>query len=160
MYPDLWSVVSSAAPSASILIVGDARSRHSLALGSRYHTVFVDGRAALESVREIRPDVVVASLSASGVDAIELCAAIRRDPELRQIPVLVIASGQGSDAVLRAFEAGADDCVDESIDPDVCVARVAALLKRRATDLSFTSRHQELEARVAHLESELLAVLR
>ncbi|HVQ17030.1 MAG TPA: response regulator [Vicinamibacterales bacterium] len=108
-------------------------------------------------MREVRADVVVAS--AADVDAIELCAAIRRDPELQQIPVLLIASdGWGSDDVLRAFAVGADDCVEESIDADVFVARVAALLKRRARDLSFTTRHQELEARVAHLEAELLAV--
>ena len=94
----------------------------------------VEGPRALESVREVRADVVVAS--AADVDAIELCAAIRHAPELQQIPVLLIASdGWGSDDVRRAFAAGADDCVEESIDADVFVARVAALLNRRASDL-------------------------
>ena len=126
---------------------------------SRYRLATLDAREAIEQIREIQPDLVVASMSASGVDAIELCAAIRCDAELRKIPVLLVTpAGRGSNDVLRAFDAGADDCVDESIDPDVFVARVAAQLKRRANDVSFTSRHQELEARVAHLEGELLAV--
>jgi signal transduction histidine kinase len=149
--------VSSSAPSATILIVGDAR--YSSALASRYRLATLDAREAIEQIREIQPDLVVASMSAPGVDAIELCAAIRSDAELRRIPVLLITpAGRDSNDVLRAFDAGADDCVDESIDPDVFVARVATQLKRRVNDVSFTSRHQELEARVAHLEAELLAV--
>ena len=38
------------------------------------------------------------------------------------------------------------------------VARVTALLNRRANELSIHTRHQELEARVVHLEAELHAV--
>ena len=149
--------MSSSAPSATILIVGDVR--HSPALASRYRLATLDAREAIEQIREIQPDLVVASMSAPGVDAIELCAAIRHDGELRRIPVLLLTpAGRGSNDVLRAFEAGADDCVDDSLDGDVFMARVAAQLKKRVTDLSFTSRHQELEARVAHLEAELLAV--
>jgi len=146
--------VSFAAPSATILIVGDAQSRHSLALGSRYRTAIAEGHEAIDSAREIQADLIVAAFSAPGGAAIEMCAAIRRDSELRHIPVVLIASqGRGSTDVLRAFDAGADDCVDESIDPDVLVARVAVILKRRATDLSLTTRQQELDARVAHLEA-------
>jgi signal transduction histidine kinase len=151
--------VSSSTPSATILIVGDARSRHSLALGSRYSLATLDGEDAIEQMRAIGPDLVVASLPTPDVDAINLCAAIRCDPELRNIPVLVVAcAGRGPEDMLRAFEAGADDCVDESIDSAVFLARAAALLKRRANDLLVTARHQELEARVAHLEAELHAV--
>ena len=151
--------MSSATPSATILIAGDARSRHALALGAHYRTALVEGREAIESAREIQADLIVASLPSPAVDAIALCAAIRRDPELRRLPVLLIAAeGRGPIDVLRALEAGADDCVDEAIDSDVFVARVTALLNRRANELSITTRHQELEARVAHLEAELHAV--
>ena len=149
-------MVSSAAPSATILIVGDARSRHSLALGSRYRTAIVERGHAIESARETNANLIVAAL---GPPAIELCSAIRHDPELQHTPVVLIASDDcGSDDVVRAFEAGADDCVDESIDGDLFVARVASLLKQRTKQLSFTTRHRELEARVAHLEAELHAV--
>ena len=66
--------------------------------GARYRTALVEGREAIESAREIQADLIVASLPSPGVDAIELCAAIRRDPELRRIPVLLIAAeGRGSD---------------------------------------------------------------
>jgi len=151
--------VSSSTPSATILIVGDARSRQSLALGSRYRIATLAAGGAIEQLRTIQPDLVVASLSAPDVDAIALCAAISCDEELRRTPVMLIVSAdRGTTDVLRAFEAGADDCVEESIDSDVLIARVTALLNRRANDLSVSTRHQELEARVAHLEAELHAV--
>jgi signal transduction histidine kinase len=153
--------VSSATLPATILIVADARSRHSLALGTRYRTAVAGYREAIERAREIQADLVVASLSAHGTDAIELCTALRHEPVLQHIPVVLIAAeGHGSDDVLRALEAGADDCVDESIDGEVFLARVAVLLARRTHQFSLTTRQQELEARVAHLEAELHAVHR
>jgi signal transduction histidine kinase len=151
--------VSSAALSATILIAGDVGSRHSLALGSRYRIATLDPDGGVRQIRAIGPDLVIASLSASGVDVIDLCASMKGDADLRRLPVLIMTcADSGRTDVVRAFEAGADDCIDESIDSEILMARVAALVKRRVDNVALTARHQELEGRVAHLEAELRAV--
>ena len=78
---------------------------------------------------------------------------------LSRTPV-VLVSAEGCDAseVLRAFDAGADDCFAAALDPDILVARTAALVARRASELEAAARYHALEDRAAHLEAELRAV--
>ena len=49
-----------------------------------------NGDAALERAREIKPDLVLADVSMPGLDGYELCAALKADPELSHIPVLLL----------------------------------------------------------------------
>ncbi|GGQ65084.1 response regulator [Couchioplanes azureus] len=52
-----------------------------------------DGRAALELARRQPPDVVLTDLDMPHLDGLELCQAIRRDPELSDIPVAILSGG-------------------------------------------------------------------
>jgi CheY-like chemotaxis protein len=72
----------------------DLRPLMELMLERDGHTVVakVDGAAALQAVREHRPDAVVSDIDMPHMSGIELCAAIRADPELAHLPV-VLASG-------------------------------------------------------------------
>ena len=151
--------MSSPFDSGTILIVGDPGERHSLALAARYRTISSDAAGAVERARASRPDLIVAPLASRRVDGIALCADVRRDEMLSATPVvLVTAAGCHPSNVLRAYEAGADDCVEQSTSAEIFAARVAALLARRANDLAATTRYRELEVRVSHLEAELRAV--
>ncbi len=117
-----------------------------------------DGPLAAETIRDSHPDLIVAPLSASGFDAVTFLAEMRRDPALFRVPVLLIADeGRDSDQVTQAIEAGAD-CIDASVEPGVLVVTAAALIKRGLSDREASARHQELAARVSHLEAELRAV--
>ena len=49
-----------------------------------------DGDEALIRAREVKPDVILADVSMPGLDGYELCAAIRAEPELAKIPVLLL----------------------------------------------------------------------
>ena len=51
-----------------------------------------DGRRALEQARAVRPDAVVTDVLMPDVDGFELCHALRRDPDLGAIPVILITS--------------------------------------------------------------------
>ncbi len=86
-------------------------------------------------------DEALALLALEPVDAIVLdvahpaeallgCARIKATPALRHIPLLLVADRDDPDLVLRAINAGADDCVVAGGD-DVLRARVRAQLRRR-----------------------------
>jgi len=49
-----------------------------------------DGREGLAMVRTMRPDVVITDVTMPLMDGFELCAAIRSDPALRSIPVILL----------------------------------------------------------------------
>lgn len=90
------------------------------------------GEKALGAIREHQPDLILLDLMLPGVDGLEVCRAIKRDPKLRDVGVIMVtARGEESD-VVKGLEMGADDYITKPFSPKVVAARVAAVLRRRA----------------------------
>jgi DNA-binding response OmpR family regulator len=86
-----------------------------------------DGAAALASVEEQEPHLVVLDLMLPEVTGLDVARAIRAK---RTTPILMLTA-RGSEAdMLQGFEAGADDYLVKPFSPKVLVARVQAILRR------------------------------
>jgi PAS domain S-box-containing protein len=77
-----------------------------------------------------RVDAVVVDAVGAVPAALDACARLRAAPSHSEVPLLVAGSGDEQELVLRALQAGADDCVAVGGD-GVLRARIAALLRRR-----------------------------
>ncbi|MBM3507814.1 MAG: phosphate regulon transcriptional regulatory protein PhoB [Alphaproteobacteria bacterium] len=89
-----------------------------------------DGRSALERLEETPPDLVVLDWMLPEVSGLEICRTMRRRPELREVPVIMLtAKGEEHDRV-RGLDAGADDYVVKPFSPKELVSRVRAVLRR------------------------------
>jgi signal transduction histidine kinase len=104
-----------------------------------------DGREALELVRAKFPDLVVSDVMMPGMLGTDLCQAIKRDPQLRRIPVLLLTARVGSEATLEGYAHGADDFVAKPFHPKVLLARVRAQLRLRRLSIQLAS-HEKLAA--------------
>lgn len=61
-------------------------------------TTLEDGRAAVETVRQLRPDLVILDVMLPGASGFEILEAIRSDPDTATLPVMMLtAKGQGRD---------------------------------------------------------------
>lgn len=89
-----------------------------------------DGEEALVMVQERVPDLVVLDWMLPSVSGLEICRQLRRRPETRNVPVILLtARGEEADRV-RGFESGADDYVTKPFSPTELVARIRAVLRR------------------------------
>ncbi|HET7294739.1 MAG TPA: response regulator transcription factor [Vicinamibacteria bacterium] len=89
-----------------------------------------DGKRGLERVRAGRYDLLILDLQIPGLDGLALCAEVRRDARIRDIPVVMLtARGDETDRVV-GLEMGADDYVVKPFSPKELVARVRALFRR------------------------------
>jgi len=89
-----------------------------------------DGRRALALLRQGEHDLLVLDLQLPGVDGLTVCAEVRRDPRLRDMPVVMLtARGEEADRIV-GLEMGADDYVVKPFSPKELVARVRALFRR------------------------------
>jgi CheY-like chemotaxis protein len=72
---------------------GDVRDVIGRILRRAGHTVIEvpDGAAGLQAVQEHRPDALVSDIDMPLVSGVELCQAIRADPELCHLPVLFVS---------------------------------------------------------------------
>jgi two-component system phosphate regulon response regulator PhoB len=93
-------------------------------------TVAADGEAALTAVAEALPDLVVLDWMLPLVSGLEVCRQLRRKPETRDVPVIMLtARGEESDRI-RGLEVGADDYVAKPFSPSELIARVRAVMRR------------------------------
>ncbi|MDI6101156.1 response regulator [Actinoplanes sp. NEAU-A12] len=89
-----------------------------------------DGMAALQAIREHRPDLVVTDVDMPHMTGLDLCRAIRADDSLRHIPV-VVASGSLMPGDNQAEAAGASATLLKPFVPAQLLALIAQLLPPR-----------------------------
>jgi DNA-binding response OmpR family regulator len=100
-----------------------------------------NGREALEEVGRRAPDLVLLDYHMGTPDGFAVCRAIKDDPHLAHLPVLILTGEGRLESRLQGFDAGADDYLAKPVDPRELVARVRALLAltRRGLDRNPTS---------------------
>src|SRR5690554_6454863 len=67
-----------------------------------------DGRQALELAREQRPAVIISDIVMPELDGYGLCRAVKDDPGLADVPVMLVTTLSEPSDVIRGLEAGAD----------------------------------------------------
>lgn len=119
----------------TVLIVEDSatmRQMLGMALESRGYAVegVGDSITALRLLSEWLPDAILLDLGLPDIDGFELCKRLKRDPKVRNIPVLVITGMDQPGFEIMAIEAGADDFIAKPVDPLVLEARIEMVVRR------------------------------
>jgi DNA-binding response OmpR family regulator len=99
-----------------------------------------DGEQALAMVTQHRPDLILLDIMMPKVDGIEVCRRIKADAELGSTPIILVTAKADSKDVVNGLDAGADEYLTKPIDQTALVARVKALLRRRALHAAKTDR--------------------
>ena len=116
----------------TILVVDDEPKIASLARDYLEHagfavTVAADGRAALDTIRRTRPDLVVLDLGLPEVDGLDVTREVRRTSA---VPIVMLTARDDEIDKLLGLELGADDYLTKPFSPRELVARVRAVLRR------------------------------
>jgi two-component system phosphate regulon response regulator PhoB len=94
-----------------------------------------DGEEALLLARERKPDLVLLDWMLPLLSGIEVCRQLRRLPETRSVPIIMLtARGEEGDK-LRGLDSGADDYVTKPFSPSELIARVRAVMRRARPSL-------------------------
>src|SRR6202008_2672885 len=88
-----------------------------------------DGREALETIRRLRPSLVLADVMMPQLDGFGLLRAIRDDAALASIPVILVSARAGEESRVEGLQAGADDYLVKPFAARELLARVEAHLK-------------------------------
>ena len=121
--------------SATVLVVDDEKDLVELV---RYHLEkdglkcleARDGETALQLARERTPDLIVLDLMLPGVDGLEVCRKLRKDPKTVSIAIIMLTAKVEEVDRIVGLEMGADDYMVKPFSPRELVARVKAVLRR------------------------------
>jgi two-component system alkaline phosphatase synthesis response regulator PhoP len=119
----------------TVLVVDDERNLLDLVEGYLKTEGFavvtaLDGPSAVETARQVRPDLVVLDVMLPGFDGVEVCRRIRQFSDAYVL--MLTARGEEVDKVV-GLAVGADDYVTKPFSPRELVARVKAMLRRPRT---------------------------
>ena len=89
------------------------------------------GRQALEALRASPYDVVLLDIMMPEVDGFQVLARMKEEPQLRELPVIVISALDEMKSVARSIEMGAEDYLFKPFDPVLLRARIGASLEKR-----------------------------
>jgi two-component system, OmpR family, phosphate regulon response regulator PhoB len=93
-----------------------------------------DGEQAVEYLRRHLPDLVVLDWMLPGVQGVSLVRQWRLDARTRHLPVIMLTARTEERDLVQGLESGADDYLSKPFSPAELVARVRALLRRRAPE--------------------------
>jgi len=104
-----------------------------------------DGQQAIESARQVDPDVMVLDLGLPGVDGIEVCRVVRTFSDCY---ILMLTARTEEIDKLIGLSVGADDYLTKPFSPRELLARIQAMLRRPRTSASTVAPGQEAPPRV------------
>jgi PAS domain S-box-containing protein len=108
----------------------DMRAYVSRLLESRFEVQAVcDGEAALEAARARPPHLILSDVMMPKLDGLGLLSALRADPLLREIPVILLSARAGEESRIDGIQVGADDYLVKPFTARELIARVEMHIK-------------------------------
>jgi len=90
-----------------------------------------DGQEGLEKAKKEAPDLILLDLMLPGIDGFEVCRNIRSREDIKNCPIIMLTARTEEENIVKGLDMGADDYITKPFSPQVLVARVKAVLRRR-----------------------------
>ena len=87
------------------------------------------GDMALKMARAHVPSLLVRDLMLPGINGLEICQLLKRDPKTRDVPILMLTARAAEEDRVRGLELGAHDYVTKPFSPRELILRVKNLLR-------------------------------
>ena len=101
-------------------------------------SVAADGAEALEAVKSSRPDIIVTDIMMPNMDGIQLCRALKSNPDYIDIPLIMLTAKQDATSMIEGLTIGADDYITKPFNNDILGLRIRRLLALRDRGLHRT----------------------
>ena len=126
---------------ANILLVEDEPAIQTLIatnLQRAGHTVMASGDAehAQRLVHEALPDLILLDWMLPGMSGVDFARRLRADERTREVPIIMLTARTEERDKVLGLETGADDYITKPFSPRELVARIKAVLRRRAPQVT------------------------
>jgi putative two-component system response regulator len=143
--------------SSLVLIVDDEyvgrETLQSVLEGEGYELEMAEnGLQAIEKAKQLLPDVILLDVMMPGMTGFEVCQRIRSDPQIAEIPIIILTALDDRESLLNALKAGADDFISKPFDRYELRARLLGItrLNRYQKLIQERAKLREANAQLLH----------
>lgn len=97
--------------------------------GYKVH-IEMDGLNGYLAVEREKPDLIILDIMLPGLNGLDVCRKIKTNPDLQDIPIIIISAKSEEIDVVLGLELGADDYVAKPFSLKVLFSRVKAVMRR------------------------------
>lgn len=120
--------------SSTVLIVDDEYSGRetlqSVLEGEGYNLIMAEnGMQAIEKAKAFLPDVILLDVMMPGMTGFEVCERIRSDPQVAEIPIIILTALDDRESLLTGLKSGADDFISKPFDRFELRARLIGITR-------------------------------
>lgn len=94
-------------------------------------TVADSAKTALEKTKSLLPDLLVVDLSLPNFEALDIVQFVKKEPNLRELPILTYGTAENEQLILESLRLGANDFIVAPIKPDELTIRIRRQLVRK-----------------------------
>jgi len=105
----------------------------------------------LQFLRDRNPDLVLCDVMMPGMDGHAFSRAVKSDPALKHIPIMLVTARSGAEMLNEGLQAGADDYISKPFDSTELKARIRALLRLRQMEAELALVNRNLKMRTSDL---------
>jgi putative two-component system response regulator len=113
------------------------------------------GKAALQSVEEELPDLILLDLVMPGMSGMEVIQRLKSQDRSRAVPIVVVTGYSNSESRIEAFQAGAEDFLAKPVERSELRARVRNLLRMKEYHDIVIQHNRTLESEVRERTAQL-----
>lgn len=127
-------------------------------------SVVDNGNVVLEKARETKPDIILIDALMPGTSGYEVCAEVRRDPTLKNTPLLLLTGAFEPFDEAKAKSSGADDYISKPFESQHLIDKVKKLIelgrsRAKTAPTAALAPQKPSAAAVAELNMETLSPL-
>ena len=79
-----------------------------------------NGKLGLEMTRELRPAIIISDIEMPEMTGYEFCEAVKTDPRLKTIPLILLSTLSDPEAIIRGLHVGAITTLRNPMTPSIC----------------------------------------
>jgi two-component system phosphate regulon response regulator PhoB len=111
------------------------------------------GEEAIILSRKERPDVILLDLVLPGMDGYRVCQILKKDPQTANIFIIMLTGKRKLEDVILGLKEYADDYIIKPFEPQILIARIHALLRRRSKSENSDRTVLEIEGMTIRLDA-------
>ncbi|MDP1854183.1 MAG: response regulator [Candidatus Omnitrophota bacterium] len=94
-------------------------------------TTLISTKDLIKRINEFKPDIILLDIIMPDADGIEVCVSLKKEPFVRDIPVVMLSAMSRDIEKKKASEAGADDFIAKPVKKDDLINKIEEVLRRK-----------------------------